>query len=91
MYPESARSLSLDQRPEIQRAKELAGLYADQSRQALVADELHVLLGILDVEGTRTRRELLERLGPDGFHHLREVVTTMLKEGHTPGSAINNA
>jgi len=79
-YPDF-QEFDWNNRPEVRRAKELA-LQDDLQ----CVKELHLLLGIMDNRRSRTRRELGERLGLDGFQRLREIARQMLHEEETPGS-----
>ena len=76
---------NFDLRPEVLRARELAAEGRDPE-----VTELHLLLGILDNERSRTQQELAALLSPEGLNRLRSITVRMLAEPVTPGSKTEN-
>jgi pimeloyl-ACP methyl ester carboxylesterase len=72
---------NLNLRREVLRARELAAEGGDSE-----VNELHLLLGILDNERSRTRQELANLLTPEGLNRLRNIAARILAEPVTPGS-----
>jgi pimeloyl-ACP methyl ester carboxylesterase len=78
--------LDLDKRFEVQQAKVIAWRNHREFGHALMVNEVHVLLGVLSNQQSRTRRELAERLGSEGIRRMHEIASSMLHEEDTPGS-----
>lgn len=76
----SYRKFDWDHRYEVWQAKELA-----RQNDAIVVDELYLLLGILGNQRSRTRRELAEWLGEEDYAYLCRVALLMTGAEETPG------
>jgi len=77
------RGFDWDGRREVLRAKEIA--WEDEMVEV---DELYLLLGILDNQRSKTRRELAEYLGMEDFENLCRVSERMREADDTPGSTL---
>lgn len=66
----SFRMFDWDERPDVCRAKELAHMDGKPA-----VDELYLLLGVLDNQRSKTRRELAEYLGEKDYSRLRQITS----------------